>query len=560
LLETEPSLHGETAPDEVAGGPPRPRHISAARASTLGFAAIVVVAVPLLLHWGRRGWFTQDDWDFLSARSAGNVHDLFRAHFQHWVTLPILAYRLMWTFVGLHSYAYYQSMSIALHLVAAALLLTVMRRAGVTPWLATLMAAIFVFFGAGAENILVAFQITFVGAFVFGLVQLLLADHDGAIDRRDWLGLLAGFAGLLCSGVAVTMVCVVGVAALLRRGRRGWRRALFHTAPLALVYVFWLLVAPKGQSAGNYRSQSLAQVVRFVFVGVEAAFARLGHVSGLGFALGLVLIAGLVVLLLGRPRPFGSFGRLAPPFALLGGGVVFLLVTGVARAGEGGLLSLLATSGPERARESRYVYLIVAMLLPALALAADALLRRWRVIAIPLVVILLAGVPGNIHSLMHPEDLSPFANALVTRNQILEAPRLPMIGQLARSRQPYPNPRLAAEGLTFRWLVENAASGKIPEPPHQPPYQVSTDVLRLYLVPAVLRSPVKCSPLPLATERVLGPGDRIAIQGAFVFIRYLPFKGQASARIVVRPSSLVALAGPLRLRIVPGNRKSMLCE
>ena len=48
------------------------------------------------------------------------------------------------------------------------------------------------FFGAGAENILVVFQITFVGALVFGLVQLLLADHDGPIDRRDWFGLLAG--------------------------------------------------------------------------------------------------------------------------------------------------------------------------------------------------------------------------------------------------------------------------------------------------------------------------------------------------------------------------------
>ena len=161
----------------------------------------------------------------------------------------------------------------------------------------------------GAENILVAFQITFVGALVFGLGQLLLADHDGPIDRRDWLGLVAGLAALLCSGVAITMVFVVGLAAVLRRGRRGWRRALFHTAPLALVYLVWLLVAPKGQSAGNYHSQSPSQVLRFVFVGIEAGFARLGHVSGLGFALGLVLVAGLVVLFRGRPRPL----RLARP-------------------------------------------------------------------------------------------------------------------------------------------------------------------------------------------------------------------------------------------------------
>ena len=54
-----------------------------------------------------------------------------------------------------------------------------MRRAGVRPWLATLLAGVFVFFGSGAENILIAFQITFVGSLVFGLTQLLLADHDG---------------------------------------------------------------------------------------------------------------------------------------------------------------------------------------------------------------------------------------------------------------------------------------------------------------------------------------------------------------------------------------------
>ena len=132
----------------------------------------------------------------------------------------------------------------ALHLVAAALVLAVMRRSGVRPWLATVAAAVFVFFGAGAENILVAFQITFVGSLVFGLTQLLFADHDGPLDRRDWLGLLAGFAGLLCSGVAVTMTVVVGLAVLLRRGFRGWRVALFHTAPLAVAYALWSTLAP----------------------------------------------------------------------------------------------------------------------------------------------------------------------------------------------------------------------------------------------------------------------------------------------------------------------------
>ena len=280
--------------------------------------------------WGRHGWFTQDDWDFLSARTAGNAGDLFRAHFQHWTTLPLLAYRAMWTVAGLHSYTAYQVLVVVAHLAAAALLLAVMRRAGVRPWIATIAAITFVYFGTGAENILVAFQLTFTGAFAFGLAQLVLADHDGPLDRRDWLGLLAGFCGLLCSGVALTMAVVVGLAVLLRRGLRGWRVAAFHTVPLAVTYLLWLALAPKGQNAGNYRSHSVTEVLRFVLIGIEAAFARLGQVAGVGFALGLILILGLGLALRAHGwRP--PLGRLAAPIALLAGAVVFLVITGVAR-------------------------------------------------------------------------------------------------------------------------------------------------------------------------------------------------------------------------------------
>ena len=204
----------------------------------MALAAFVIVqlaAIPLLLSWGHKWWFWADDWDFLAARTGGNLGDLFRAHYQHWTTLPILAYRLLWWIFGIRTYVPYQLLVIVMHLAAAGLLRLVMRRAGVRPWFATLTAAVFVFFGAGAENILVAFQITFVGALVFGLAQLLLADHDGAANRRDWFALVAGFAGLMCSGVAIAMTVVVGIAMLLTAGlayrvdadraaRRGVRR------------------------------------------------------------------------------------------------------------------------------------------------------------------------------------------------------------------------------------------------------------------------------------------------------------------------------------------------
>src|SRR5262249_56512809 len=129
-------------------------------------------------------------------------------------------------------------------------------------------------------------------------------------------------------------------------------------------------------------------------------------------------------------------------------------------------LFLLHSSGPERARESRYVYLIAAMVLPALAIGADALISRWRYLAVPIVVVLLLGLPGNIHRLMHPERLQQFGNSAATHAEILGVPRLPLAVQLRGSRRlvTIQNPRFAQEGLTYGWLVAGAESGRIPDP------------------------------------------------------------------------------------------------
>ena len=535
---------------------------SAPRVALVVFVAVEVIALPLLLYWGRHGWFTQDDWDFLSARSIGSVDDLFRPHFQHWVTLPILPYRLLWTVVGIRSYLPYQAMIVVLHLTAAALLYAVMGRAGVRPWIATIAAGAFVFFGSGAENIVVAFQITFVGALVFGLVQLLLADHDGPLAARDWLGLLAGLAALTCSGVGITMVVVVGGAVLLRRGLGGWRIALFHTVPLAGAYLLWLSLAPEGQPAGNYHAQSVSQVWRFVVIGFEAAFARQGQIPFLGFLLGGVLVAGLVLALRGRGSWF-PFGGLASSIALLGGALLFLVLTGIVRAGQGGLLFLLDQSGPERARDSRYVYLIAAMALPALAIGADALITRWRYLAIPLGIVLLLGVPGNIHRLMDPGDL--FGNSRATHAEIVALPRLPLASQLRGSRRlvAIQYPRFAQEGLTYGWLVAGAESGRIPDPGPINKFVASTWTLRNFLVPTRVTRPVelRCDPAPASSIRVLEKGDQLTIERGNVNITYVPLGGAPSLRTPpVKPSTLEALAGPLRVRIVPVSEGVLLCS
>jgi hypothetical protein len=166
----------EALPAGERSSVPRWRDRVRGREALISFIAIEVAAFPLLLVFGRHAWFTQDDWDFLSARTAGDLGDWFRGHFQHLVTLPILIYRLLWVLFGVRTYVPYLMLVIATHLAVAALVRALLRRAGVRPWLATLIAGGFVVFGAGGENILVAFQITFGGALVFGLLQLVLAD------------------------------------------------------------------------------------------------------------------------------------------------------------------------------------------------------------------------------------------------------------------------------------------------------------------------------------------------------------------------------------------------
>ena len=524
-----------------------------ARAALVVFVVFALAMVPLLVHWGDKWWFWADDWDFLATRTGGNLGDLFRAHYQHWVTLPVLAYRLLWVLFGIRSYLPYQLLVIALHLTAAGLLRAVMRRAGVRPWMATLVAGGFVLFGAGAENIVVAFQITFVGALVFGLAQLLLADHDGPVGGRDALALLAGLAGLMCSGVAIGMVLIVGLAML---ARRGWRIALLQTVPLAVAYAVWSLASPKGRGANGYRSQTALQVVKFVGIGIGSAFGRLAQVPFLGFVLVALLVAGLVVAIRAAGPRVGR-GPLAVPLALLAGAVLFLLVTGLVRSGQAAALAGARGTGPERARQSRYVYLVAALALPALAVAADTIARRWRALTIPIVVLLLLGIPGNIEDLRSYANLSSIDRAQF-RREVLAAPRLPLARQLPRWLKPAPTASFS--GLTLGWLIDSLPSGRVPSPGTLTPTQQSTLELRLALQRALVPTHDGCRVLT-ATERFsLAAFHKLTLRSGTASITYLPVDGAPSVPLRFGSgTSYVAHAGPLPLEIEPGQQPARLC-
>jgi hypothetical protein len=534
-----------------------------ARAAVLVFAVAVFVALVVFLAIGRYRWFTHDEWDYLAGRDGGDIENLLIPHNEHWSTLPILTFRILFRVVGLQSYLPYRAVLVLLHLVAATLLRVVMRRAGVGPWIATASALLLVFFGTGSEIIVYAVNVGFVGALVLGLTQLLLADHDGPIGRRDWLGLLAGFASLLCSSVALTTVGVVGLATLVRRG---WRAAALQTVPLALVYAVWFRAfederTAQGVGYTHTDVSSPQEVRRFVTTGVRAAFDGMGQVYGVGWALGILLVVGLV--LAWRSYDWAERRRrLATPIALLVGGFATFFITGIARA---------AAFGPGFARTGRYLYLFTALALPALAVAAEAVARRWRVLAPVALVLLLVGIPGNIDALLQRRRVERSTQSEY-RRLVLTVPRLPVAHQVPRSVRP--EQRLA-KPLTLGWLLDGVASGRIPKPAHITPIDAATATLHLALnqQPDVFRAK-SCrnatTPLELDLAATEAIGIHDAVRVVYITptgVRSRPVTFEADERVVTQGGRallgprLVALVGPLRLEVtsVDPNTPASLC-
>jgi hypothetical protein len=449
LLEEE----AQTAPQSAVPAPD-----PTARAAAVVFAAAMFAGFVWYVVEARNVWFFYDDWEFLAGKKF-NISDLLHQHGGHFVALPLATYRLMFFVFGLRGYLPYQLLTIGLHLTAALLLRVFMRRAGVHPWVATTAAGSFVFLGSASQDILWAFQITFSGALVLGLVQLLLADHDGPIDRRDWFGLGAGLCAVMCSGVAVAMVGVVGLSVLIRRG---WRIAAFHVVPLALVYVAWYVSHGR---TGAPTVTSPSKLWDWTHTAIAGAFDALGEVRFVGWALGVLLVVGLVLAWRNVDRV--QFQRqFAAPAAMLVGALAFIVISGMNRA----------WAGIEIAASSRYMHIVVALLMPALAIAADAVIRRWRASTVFVFALLLIGVPGNIRA---TGTNFPSRQTFTASEQLMRSlPRLALAQQVPRDLQP---DIVHAPSATVGWILDTARSGRLPATRPPTPSELAGYELRLSL-------------------------------------------------------------------------------
>jgi hypothetical protein len=524
--------------DESAGDEPAPRSGPATwpgdRWALVALLTIAVASIALLLRLGHDRWFAFDDWDFLASRDAGNLRELFEPHGPHWSTLPILVYRVEWYLFGLHSYWPYQLVCVLSHLTVVLLIRRVMRRAGVRPWTATAAVLPLVFFGAGEENIAYAFQINFNASLAFGLIHLLLADHDGPVDWRDWLALLAGFAGLMSSGIAVTMVVVVGLAMLVRRG---WRVALLHTAPLGVAYVVWYAAIARDAYDGQDVSDPI-DALAFARTTIAAGFGGLAQVPGLGWVLGGLIIGGLALAWRGKPT-----NRLrqvaAAPAALAAGALVFVLITAFGRVGF----------APGIERSTRYTYVVGALLLPMVAVAVDAVVRRWRAAVPVFLVALMASLFGNIQDFSNDRAYSGefLANY---RIMMLTFPRTAFADQVPRDLRPE---RGLAPYVSIGWLLNGVESGRIPPPGDVEPRSWAAAEARVALQQRPDHRPVECETVVGPADTTLRQGSSIRTPGAGQFwVTYTDSAG-VGGLVPFRAGNVpvVAYGGPLKVKVAP---------
>jgi len=388
-------------------------------AARLGHVASLVAAAPLILWFNRNQWFFGDEWEFFANRMSGWGRVLLEPHNEHWSTAPILVYRAVYAAVGLRSYLPYVAVLVVLHLAVAHLLWRVMNRVGVAPLVSTALAAVFAVLGSGHENLLWAFQIGFVGSVAVGLAHLLLVDHDGPFGRRDRVAGVVAVVGLLFSGISVIMTVTSGVAVLLRRGVRD---ALATVAPPAGVYALWFaVVGHEGLGSGGGRVESVLDAPGYLWTGLASALEGASGIPAAG--------AVLVILLLGwllRQRAVAGVPA-APATAMAIGAASLFAMLAAGRSGY----------GVEQATASRYLYIAVALLLPALGLmlsdATGRVASRQVAAAVVLVPVLVHNV-ASFRELSHAEA----GRERAIRTTVLAAAELADDGAPMVATQPEP--------------------------------------------------------------------------------------------------------------------------
>jgi len=330
-----------------------------ARADILALSVVLSVGAYKYFVIGRGLNFFYDEWDFILGRRDYSVNAFLESHGGHLVVVPVLIYKALLSTVGLGHYGPYRLVVLALHLLCVVLLFVFARRR-VGGAVAVIAATSLLFLGGAWQDLLWAFQITYLGSLAAGLGAMLAlerGDKRGDITAALLLGL-----SLSCSGLGVPFLGGASVYLLLKR--RFWPRLWLIAIP-ALPYAIWYLYYGHGETSVSNASAAPS----YVF---DSLVGAMGALSGHGADntarnLALLGIAAAVLAVVLR-RPWRS----ALPFATVV--LLFWVLTALSRAQL------------HEPAASRYLYPGAMMLL----LVTAELLRGIRFPVV--VVILLAGL------------------------------------------------------------------------------------------------------------------------------------------------------------------------
>jgi hypothetical protein len=404
----------------------------------IALAALMVVAIVVLLHYGRDFSFYADEWSYILDRRTQTLDDFLEPHNEHLSAVPVAIYKVLFALVGLDNYQPYRFVLLGLHLTNAALVFLLARRR-VGDWPAVVAAAFVLLLGQGWEDLLWPFQIGFQLALVGGLGALL------ALDRRDGVGDVAAAALLLVSVASSgTGIPFLAVAAIELAWRRADRRRLWVVAVPGFLYALWSL----GYGKSALEGRNLPDAPEYA---AETIAGTLGPLVGLGIDYGrplAVAAAALLVWRLGRP------GVPSPRAAgLVGGLLLFVATLGLSRADQ------VDVAPPDA---SRYVYpAAFLVVLIAVELSRGARIGRAGVVLVAAVALVSAVSnvsplrnEGNMRRIQIDRFRAQLGATLIARDRVdpgfIASPTPPPIpaAQLAGVVDDLGSPAYSASDLT----------------------------------------------------------------------------------------------------------------
>jgi hypothetical protein len=398
------------------------------------FAAMAVAAAAWLFHQGHGLTFFWDEWGpVLDSRSS--LDSVFQPHNGHIVVFLTLAYKAFLPLFGITDYSAYR------------------RRIG--PIAALAPAAILLFLGVAAEDLLWGFQIGFIASIATGLAALMLIERSSIKS-----GLFACFLLVLSVGFSeIGLSFLIAILFVLIADRSRWNRIWIGAIPTGL-YGLWYAQYDRGQTEITF--SNVIHAPSYIAGEIEGASTG---IFGLGGGWSEIFSVVIVYFVVKRLVTKSEKNRLL--WALVLGLGAFWLPVALIRGSEASPAS------------SRYIYVGGAIMM----LIVLELMSGWKVEMRGMIILGLATA------------------AIVVAN----IPPLYSFRDFLRSSTQYTRAELGAMEIA-RGTV--ASSFMIQDPGNHVPPIVARDYFRViekYGSPAYAPSEISSSPEPVrqAADRVL---------------------------------------------------------